>query len=89
MLSDKIRELELENRRLSKLIKDAVAADIPKLRNCETCKYFRQYYCRDKYGTYYKVYTGHCMCGVPIKERKGKKMPTPEDTCTCFEKRFE
>ena len=55
MLSDKIRELELENRRLSKLIKDAVAADIPKPRNCETCKYFRQYYCRDKYGTYYKV----------------------------------
>ncbi len=38
-------------------------------------------------GIYFKLYTRHCTCGVPIRQRKGKKEPIPDDTCSCFESR--
>ena len=87
MLSDKVQELELENKRLAVIIEDITKSGVPKPKNCENCKYYKQHYCRDGYGTYYKVYTGFCTCGVPAKKRKGKASPTPEETCLCFEKK--
>ncbi|MCI9080598.1 MAG: hypothetical protein HFH68_17110 [Lachnospiraceae bacterium] len=87
MLSQKVQELELENKRLKIIIEDITKSDAPKPKNCEGCEHYRQYYCRDKYGTYYKMYTGHCACGVTAGKRKGKTHPSPEDTCLCYEEK--
>lgn len=86
MLSEEIKKLEDENRCL-KVMVGQMLEDLPRPRNCENCKYYVQHYGRDRWGTYYKVYIGHCMCNVPIKTRKGKSKPTPEDNCLCFEER--
>ncbi len=85
MISEKVQELELENKRLAVIIADITKSDVPKLKDCEHCKHYRQHYCRNEFGTYYKVYSGFCVCGVPAGKRKGKGKPTPEDTCLCFE----
>lgn len=87
MLSQKVQELELQNRRLKTLIEKNIQAGIPKPKNCENCEHFMQYYWRDDYGTFHKIYAGRCVCGVPIKIRKGKKNPSPEDMCLCYEER--
>lgn len=55
-----------------------------KKKNCENCEYYTQHYARTSQGTYFKINVGHCVCHVPIKERKGKKYPKPDDICTCF-----
>lgn len=89
MLSQKVQELELQNRRMAVIIEDITKSNVPKPKNCENCKHYIQHYYRTEYGAYYKLYTGHCICGVPTKKRKGKKNPTPEDTCLCYEERGE
>ena len=76
MLSESVLKLETENRKLRELLK-----------KCEHCSYYRQHYCRDEYGTFYKVYTGFCTCSVPAGKRKGKVKPTPKDVCQCFKER--
>lgn len=87
MLSQKVQELELENKRLVMIIEDITKSDVAKPKNCGNCKYYRQHYCRDRYGTYYGVYSGFCDCNVPVKRRRGKTKPTPEDTCLCYEEK--
>ena len=85
-LSEQIAELELENKELKELLKQ-VNEDVAKPKKCEKCKYYIQHYGRTVTGIYFKLYTGHCTCGVPIKQRKGKKELLPDDTCSCFELR--
>ncbi len=58
--------------------------ELEKPKKCEKCKYYIQHYGRTVTGVYFKLYTGHCTCGVPVKQRRGKKEPTPDDTCSCF-----
>lgn len=87
MLSDKVQKLELENKRLSTIITDISREDIPKPKDCKGCKHYIQHYARSEYGTFFRLYTGHCTCGVPINKRKEKTNPTPEDTCLCFEEK--
>lgn len=77
MLSEKIAELEVENIKFKNLLKS-------KSKKCENCKYYIQHYGRTVTGVYFKLYIGHCTCGVPVKQRRGKKEPTPDDTCFCF-----
>lgn len=84
MLAEEIEKLEYENAKLRELLK-LQQEDIPKPKQCKNCKYFRQHYSRTEYGNYFKLYMGHCICGVPTGKRKGKKNPTPEDTCICFQ----
>ena len=86
MLSESVLKLETENRKLRELLKKC-NEDIPKPRDCEHCSHYRQHYCRDEYGTFYKVYTGFCTCSVPVGKRKGKAKPTPKDVCQCFKER--
>lgn len=86
MLSEEIKKLEEENKRLKVLV-GRIQEGIPRPKNCENCKNYIQHYGRDSWGTYYKIYRGHCRCDVPVKKRKGKSVPTPEDTCLCFEER--
>ena len=86
MLSEQIAELELENKELKEKLKQ-VNEGIPKLKKCEKCKYYIQHYGRDINGVYFKIYIGHCVCGVTVKQRKGKTNPVPDDTCSCFESR--
>jgi len=83
MLAEKIQALEYENAKLKELLK-LQEEDVPKPKECGNCKFFIRHYGKQG-GVYYKLYEGHCTCGVPIKQRKGKKNPTLEDTCTCFE----
>ncbi len=86
MLSEQIAELELENKELKELLKQ-VNEGIPKSKKCENCKFYIRHYGRASNGVYFNLYTGHCTCGVPVKQRRGKKEPTPDDTCSCFESR--
>ena len=86
MISEKVQALELENKRLRTLILSQ-SESIPQPKDCEHCKHYIRHYGRDNYGTYFKLYSGHCACSVPARKRKGKKSPAPEDTCLCFEKR--
>ena len=86
MLSEEIKKIEDENHRLKVLV-GQMLDEIPRPRNCESCEYYVQHYGRDSWGTFYKIYRGHCRCGVPAKKRKGKSEPEPEDTCLCFKER--
>lgn len=86
MLSGEVQKLETENKKLRELLK-RLNEDVPRPKDCEHCRHYRQHYCRDEYGTFYKVYTGFCTCSVPAGKRKGKTGPAPEDTCLCFEQR--
>ena len=86
MISEKVQELELENKQLRTLILRQ-QENIPQPKDCEHCKHYIQHYGRTGYGQYYRIYMGHCTCGVPAGKRKGKSKPIPEDTCLCFEKR--
>lgn len=86
MLSEQIAELELENEKLKEKLQQANEG-IPKAKKCEKCKYYIRHYGRASDGIYFNLYTGHCICGVPIKQRKGKKNPALDDTCSCFESR--
>ena len=84
MLSEEIAEMERENRQLKELLQRSYET-IQQVKQCENCKHYIRHYGR-RDGLYYRLYTGHCVCGVPIHKRKGKSHPTPEDTCLCFEK---
>ena len=86
MLSESVSKLETENKKLRELLKK-FSEDVPRPKNCEHCSHYRQHYCRDEYGTFYKVFTGFCTCSVPAGKRKGKTKPTPEDVCQCFKER--
>ncbi len=73
MLSQKVQELELQNRRLKIFIEKSIQAGIPKLKNCENCEHFMQYYWRDDYGTFHKIYAGVVFVEYQskyVKERK-------------------
>ena len=73
---------EKENQKLKGIRQ--TSDDILKPMNCRHCKFFIQHYGKEK-GIYFKIYAGHCTCGVPLGKRKGKSNLTPEDTCLCFE----
>ena len=83
MLSEAIAKIERENRQLKELLQRTYET-VPKPRQCESCKYYVRHYGRQN-GEYYRIYTGHCICGVPLGKRIGKSRPTLEDTCLCFE----
>lgn len=85
MLAEQIKKLEYENTKLKELLK-LQEENIPKPKECGNCRYFVRHYGKLD-GIYYKLYVGHCICKVPIKKRKGKKEPTVEDTCTCFQEK--
>lgn len=87
MLAEQIKKLENDNARLLEILR-LRTENIPKPKECRDCKHYRQHYCKDEFGTYFKVYAGHCICKVSTKKRKGKKEPTPEDTCLCFQERI-
>lgn len=84
MLSEAIEKLEQENAKLKELLKRTYE-NTPKPKQCDYCKHYIRHYGKKRDGSYYRIYTGHCICGVPTSKRKGKKEPTPEDTCLCFE----
>ena len=86
MLAQEILKLEHENQRLKEQLAQ-LGEDFHKPKNCVSCKHYVQHYIRVS-GGYYPLYFGHCVCGVPIKERKGKKDPALNDTCLCFEEGF-
>ncbi len=86
MLSEEIAKLESENRHLKALLEE-IKVNLVKTKDCTHCKFYMQYYGRTG-GVYHKVYAGHCACEVPVKKRKGKKEPVPDDTCLCFEGRI-
>ena len=86
MLSQEIANLESENQRLKAQLA-RMGESIQKPKNCASCKYYVQHYMRVS-GGYYPLHFGHCVCGVPIKERKGKKEPIASNTCLCFEEEF-
>lgn len=87
MLAEKIQALEYENVKLKELLK-LQEENILKPKECGNCKYYIQHYGKSAGGIYFKLYTGHCTCGVPVRKRKGKKNPEPEDTCTCFQEKM-
>lgn len=86
MLANQVKELENENQRLKALLQK-LREDIPKPKDCKHCEHYIQHYARNGYNDFHIVYMGHCVCGVPAGKRKGKKNPTPDDTCMCFEER--
>lgn len=86
MISEKVQKLELENKRLGELIVK-INENIPKPKDCKNCRHYVQHYFKDEYGNFCMLYMGHCTCGVPIGKRKGKKHPSLEDTCLCFEEK--
>lgn len=85
MLSEEIAKLERENSYLKALLEE-IETNPAKMKNCTDCKFYRQHYCKQD-GVYYKIYAGHCICGIPAKKRKGKKEPFPDDTCLYFEEK--
>ena len=86
MLSEEIAKLESENRHLKALLEE-IKVNPVKIKDCTHCKFYMQHYCRIN-GVYREIYAGHCTCEVPIKKRKGKTHPVPDDTCLCFEGRI-
>ena len=86
MLAEEIAKLEGENQRLKVLV-NQMMGNIPKPKNCQNCKYYVRHYGK-RNDVYYPLHFGHCICGVPIKERRGKKNPTLNDTCLCFKEGF-
>lgn len=59
--------------------------NITKLKQCRNCKHYVQHYGKSGNGAYFRLYTGHCTCDVPMGKRKEKADPTLEDTCLCFQ----
>ncbi len=88
MLSSEILKLETENQELKEMLR-ILSKDTSKPKDCRHCKYYIQYYCRDNHGNFRTIYAGHCICGVPSRKRNGKRNPTPEETCLCYEGRGE
>ena len=86
MLTEEIKKIEDENQHL-KVLLGQMLGDIPRPKNCRNCKNYTQHYIRDDWGAFHKINMGHCRCEVPIKKRKGKSEPAPDDTCLCFEER--
>lgn len=86
MLSEEIAKLESENRHLKALLEE-IKVNPVKIRDCTHCRFYIQHYRRCG-GAYYKIYAGHCTCEVPMKKRKGKKEPAPNDTCMYFEEKI-
>lgn len=83
MVAEKVQALEQENILLKSQIEQLEnicgnKVELPK--NCEYCSNFMQYYIKTG-SSYYPVYSGYCVAGNRIKNRK------TSDTCKAFVKK--
>jgi len=85
VLSQQVKKLETENRELKLLLQEMRKSNEgqKESKKCGYCKHYMQYYGRHN-ETYFKIYAGHCMAGVPVKHG-GKRKPVPDDSCPYFE----
>lgn len=83
MISEKVRDLEMENDELKAQImelKEMTGIKEPLPKDCEHCRNYMQHFAKQD-GYFYPVYSGHCIAGNRIKTRN------PEKTCKSFIKK--